>query len=262
MRSAIYSTRHTNATSACEHPICIDQDAVKRNLRLYAAQAPVCILTTCTNANDYPVLTAHFDLGRCAQMDPAMAVPQPMMFGPGPAPESMIFPTTAMPPDALQPNMMAAPLLVPGKGKQPAITAPGTLNGPPSGNNHAIPLSARRAEPLDMSTVQRRGQPGLPSDEPKTNRLFGIPDAPTYRPTEEEFRDPMEYMRKIAPEGSKYGIIKIIPPDSWNPNFAINTEVSFVAWSPNGYHTDMTFTALPFPYPETGAQFGRRGQPR
>lgn len=76
-----------------------------------------------------------------------------------------------------------------------------------------------------MSTVQRRGQPGLPSDEPKTNRLFGIPDAPTYRPTEEEFRDPMEYMRKIAPEGSKYGIIKIIPPDSWNPTFAINTEV-------------------------------------
>lgn len=76
-----------------------------------------------------------------------------------------------------------------------------------------------------MSTVPRRGQPGLPSDEPKTNRLFGIPDAPTYRPTEEEFRDPMEYMRKIAPEGSKYGIVKIIPPDSWNPTFAINTEV-------------------------------------
>jgi [histone H3]-trimethyl-L-lysine4 demethylase len=101
-------------------------------------------------------------------------------------------------------------IMTPGKPKIiEKQTAPGTLNGPPSGNNHAIPLSARRAEPLDLSTV----------------RVFGIPEAPTYFPTEDDFRDPMEYMRKIAPEGSKYGIIKIVPPDSWNPTFAINTEV-------------------------------------
>lgn len=58
------------------------------------------------------------------------------------------------------------------------------------------------------------------------NRLFGIPEAPTFKPSEEEFRDPMEYIRRIAPQGRKYGIAKIIPPDSWNPPFAINTEVS------------------------------------
>ena len=58
------------------------------------------------------------------------------------------------------------------------------------------------------------------------NRLFGIPEAPTFRPTEDEFRDPMEYIRRIAPEGRKYGIVKIIPPETWNPPFAINTEVS------------------------------------
>ncbi|KAH9845629.1 Multicopy suppressor of chk1 protein 1 [Teratosphaeria destructans] len=105
-----------------------------------------------------------------------------------------------------------------------SMSAPGTLNGPPSGNNHAIPLSARRAEPLDLKTVERRGQPNLPPEVPKKNRLFGIPEAPSFFPTEEEFKDPMEYMRKITPEGRKYGIIKVVPPEGWNPTFAINTE--------------------------------------
>ncbi|OQO15261.1 hypothetical protein B0A48_00644 [Cryoendolithus antarcticus] len=134
----------------------------------------------------------------------------------GSPPMSRLSPASDTPPNAMNPP---PPMTFRGR-----VSAAGTLNGPPSGNNHAIPLSARRAEPLDMSTVLRRGHPGLPSDEPKTERLFDLPEAPTFRPTEDEFRDPMEYMRKIAPEGSKYGIMKIIPPENWNPPFAINTE--------------------------------------
>jgi histone demethylase JARID1 len=103
-----------------------------------------------------------------------------------------------------------------------------TLSGGPAAqtNGVGIPLSARKALPLDLSTVERKGQVPPNREVPKSNRPFGLLEAPTYRPTAEEFKDPMEYMRKIAPEGRKYGIVKIIPPDTWNPNFAVDTEVS------------------------------------
>lgn len=93
-------------------------------------------------------------------------------------------------------------------------------------HNAGAPLSARRSQPLDLSTVERRGQSSTAAREsPKRMRPHGLQEAPTFRPTEDEFRDPFRYIEKIAPEGRKYGIVKIIPPDSWNPSFAIDTEV-------------------------------------
>jgi histone demethylase JARID1 len=114
------------------------------------------------------------------------------------------------------------------KSKMGGGATPATNGAQPNGAG-TIPLSARKAAPLDLATVERRGH-GAPNNlPPKQNRLFGLREAPTYRPTVEQFKDPVKYIQSIREEAQKYGIVKIVPPDSWNPPFAIDTEVSACA---------------------------------
>lgn len=88
-----------------------------------------------------------------------------------------------------------------------------------------------RAPPLDFSTVRTQG-PRVPPPRTKS-RTFGLEDAPTFYPTQKEFKDPMEYIRWCGDEGGarEFGICKIVPPEGWQPPFVMNTEVSFCAQS-------------------------------
>ncbi|KAJ5908573.1 hypothetical protein N7495_001255 [Penicillium taxi] len=125
-------------------------------------------------------------------------------------------------------------MAAPASTEAPSMTSQSSTAGQPTrsasthpSHSHNVPLSARRSEPLDLTTVERRGLPNAPREPNKRVRPHGLPEAPTFRPTEEEFKDPVAYIQKIAPEGRKYGICRVIPPDNWQPTFAIDTEVLY-----------------------------------
>lgn len=50
------------------------------------------------------------------------------------------------------------------------------------------------------------------------------PPVPVYEPTEAEFKDPLAFISSIRAEGERYGVVKIRPPPSFQPPFALNIE--------------------------------------
>ncbi|KAF8412259.1 hypothetical protein HHK36_000220 [Tetracentron sinense] len=51
---------------------------------------------------------------------------------------------------------------------------------------------------------------------------LNIPQGPVFYPTEEEFKDPLEFIHKIRSEAEPYGICRIVPPKSWKPPFVLD----------------------------------------
>jgi [histone H3]-trimethyl-L-lysine4 demethylase len=53
---------------------------------------------------------------------------------------------------------------------------------------------------------------------------LGLPAAPVYHPSEEQFLNPLEFIASIRPEAENYGICRIVPPPSFKPPFMVDTE--------------------------------------
>ena len=54
--------------------------------------------------------------------------------------------------------------------------------------------------------------------------FYRPPPCPVFEPTEEQFKDPLAYISSIRAEGEKFGIVKIRPPPSFQPPFALSVE--------------------------------------
>lgn len=81
--------------------------------------------------------------------------------------------------------------------------------------------SSTAQTPLDLATV-RTNSDHTPRTRP---RIFGLQEAPTYYPNQKEFADPIKYIQSIRAEAEEYGIVKVVPPKGWNPDFSLDTEV-------------------------------------
>lgn len=96
-------------------------------------------------------------------------------------------------------------------------------------NPFLYPQHRIRSNPsLDLQSVRRKNDYNepIPSRKANGNREFNLTEVPTYKPTPEEFKDPSRYIAKIEATGKKYGMVKIIPPKTWDPIFSLDSEVS------------------------------------
>ncbi|KAJ3322522.1 hypothetical protein HDU76_013854 [Blyttiomyces sp. JEL0837] len=85
----------------------------------------------------------------------------------------------------------------------------------------------KKAEKLDLrSTIPPYWDSNYDPHADRSNtRLWNLPSAPVYRPTVQEWTNPLGFIEKIRPEAEKYGLCKIIPPAGWEPPFAIDSEI-------------------------------------
>lgn len=69
-----------------------------------------------------------------------------------------------------------------------------------------------------MASASTQDQPehGTPGADPVA--------APVFRPTVQEFKDPIAYLASIRDKAEPFGICKIVPPAGWRPTFAINKD--------------------------------------
>lgn len=68
------------------------------------------------------------------------------------------------------------------------------------------------------------GVPGLYGPPVTRGMPLNLPQAPAFRPTAEEFQDPLAYIASIQPIAEPFGICRVVPPEGWKPPFALDKD--------------------------------------
>ena len=83
---------------------------------------------------------------------------------------------------------------------------------------------------------------------PRLGQHAEMMEAPTFRPTEAEFKDPLRYIQKIRSYAEQFGMCRIIPPKTFKPECNVDDDMRFTGynqyvnrmfsrWGPNAKET-------------------------
>ena len=75
------------------------------------------------------------------------------------------------------------------------------------------------------------GQVNTGKKFPRLGQHAQMMEAPTFRPTEAEFKDPLKYIEKIRGYAEQFGMCKIIPPKSFKPECNVDDDMRFTAYN-------------------------------
>ena len=66
---------------------------------------------------------------------------------------------------------------------------------------------------------------------PRLGQHAQMMEAPTFRPSEDEFKDPLKYIQKIRGYAEQFGMCRIIPPSSFKPECNVDDDMRFTAYN-------------------------------
>ncbi|BFF93464.1 lysine-specific demethylase lid [Drosophila madeirensis] len=133
-----------------------------------------------------------------------------------------------------EPSTPAAASAASGHGPSPAASTERPMPSVPM-NHASSSVSASRKYhnscPHPTPTVHKKTVHTQPHSSNKfdqgKNEEFHFdtpPECPVFRPTIEEFKNPLAYISKIRSVAEKHGIAKIQPPATWSPSFAVDVD--------------------------------------